>query len=277
MKKNLYLALVVSTLTISLVACGKEVVEETPVVEETVETPVAEEVEEETSVVEEVKETEETEEAPKVVAVSATVDYNAEDYEGTYAKTDAEVTYEDGFKVKADDYIAQDGEFESLADIDQKNIIKTCKFLYRMDSTLPNPETASTKTLCTVYMRYSEEQLLELLNKDFSKVYDIIEKCGVDFTTDEGKKLVAAEMRTTITDFDSFHDAYMEVIEYSSELAALQNEYNHIIKDVAEKSEKSEYYDVDILEPALDNCVTYKEYVDYLVEFTDFYQMAYEQ
>lgn len=239
MKKNLYLAIMVTALTISLVACGKEV--ETPVVEETVETPVVEETPvaaETPKAVEEVKETEETEEAPKVVDVSADttefVPYTAEDI-AEWKETDINFLK---------------GVYTLLAEHDAS--------LEKTDDILVMLNTGVLEDVST-------EELLKLVNEDHSKAFDIIEKCGVDFTTDEGEKLVASELRMEIKDYDTFFEVRSRVLGYSSEL----------IKYAAEKKRETdkaiEAKDATKAQELYDITWSCKAYADELKEITDIY------
>lgn len=269
MKKKLFLLTIVASMSFSVTACAKE----TTPVETVAETSVASEsVTEESATIPAETETEiattidETE-----TATETTIEAVTEAYEGTDAAVDGEVTYEDGFTVQAGDYIVTDEELAALPDDEWAQIERTYKFLCRMDPSLPTD--ACDKTIGTVYMRYDNQQLLDLLNQDFSKAYDIIEKCGLDVTTDEGKVLKASEMREnagTITDFDSFHDAYQDIIEYTGCLARASVEANENL-DVALENEDaangSKYLELVKL---------YQPSVDELWEFVQFYQMAYD-
>ncbi len=269
MKKKLFLLTIVASMSFSVTACAKE----TTPVETVAETSVASEsVTEESATIPAETETEiattidETE-----TATETTIEAVTEAYEGTDAAVDGEVTYEDGFTVQAGDYIVTDEELAALPDDEWAQIERTYKFLCRMDPSLPTD--ACDKTIGTVYMRYDNQQLLDLLNQDFSKAYDIIEKCGLDVTTDEGKVLKASEMREnagTITDFDSFHDAYQDIIEYTTGVGIARNDAADKTKEylAAEDATNAEAY--------LGQWDSLDNYLYSLDEFVQFYQMAYD-
>lgn len=272
-KTRLFLLTVIASMSFSVTACAKE---NTPVAAtevastETASTETATEVvPSETATV---PTTEVESETTTEVATSTEAEPSTEAYEGTDATVDGEVTYEDGFAVLAGDYIVTDEELKSLPANEWAQIKRTYKFLCRMDATLPT--APCDKTIGTIYMRYSNEQLLDLLNQDFGKAYDLIEKCGLDVTTDEGKELKAATMRTeagTITNFDSFHDAYMDIIDYATEVRRNVGITKTAMNNAIEAG------DAESGQKNLDLCVLYSDVATALEEFIDFYKMAYDE
>ncbi len=255
MKTKLFLLTIAATMSFSMTACAKESVPAgTAIPTETV-------AEEESTVVPTETETTTTLEETET-ETSTDV---AEETASTEVVAEPETSTEVGPYTEAD--------LAEYAESDLQYLNEVYQFLCRMDPSLEKTDDILTILNSGVLDTVTPEQLLDLLNQDFSKAYDIIEKCGLDVTTDEGKVLKASEMREnagTITDFDSFHDAYQDIIEYTGCLARASVEANENL-DVALENEDaangSKYLELVKL---------YQPSVDELWEFVQFYQMAYD-
>ena len=244
MKNKLYLIALATVLTIAITACGKqeEVIAPAPTVAE--EPAIVEEptVAEEPTVVEEPAPT--VAEEPTIVEEPAVVD-EPTDYE----------------------WIVTDEEVAALSESDAKFVRGVYKFLTYHFPELE--ETEDLKYMANEYVKFSTNggSLLELVNKDFSAAYDIIEECGIDVTTDEGVELKAAEMRMEITDYDTFFDAFNEVIEYTGEIA----EYSMKYSDGIDAINAGEVTDYDEAMSYLNGYDLFTYYIESLDAVTDKY------
>lgn len=235
MKTNLLLITTLFvTMAFSITACSKEA---DPVVIESVGTPVMEETT--SAAVENSTEAETVEKAAPVkeVETPAVVDVAA-NVADEYAEQDGVITYEDGFSLKKGDYVVTDEEAADLDEEAVKDITGTYLFLRRFDKSLP--ENACLKTMGTVYMRYDEAEVLNFLNEDFAKAFDIIEKCGLDITTNDGKSLKAAEVRLEIIDYDTFFEALDRIIEYTGELSTASGDCKRHFDNATEEKDLAE-------------------------------------
>lgn len=278
MKKKLYLLTLATALTLSATACGNKAEEVIPAEEPTtvvevadLESTIAEEntvieptVVEEPTIVEEPTSSEEVEE-PTIVEES--IDFYSEDYNGTYIENGEEVTYDDGFVLQDGDYVMQPGEWDALT-IEDKDYITGCyKFLSYHHEELPEYETIDHDTMCTLYMRYSTEEILALINEDFSKAYDVIEKCGIDVETHDGRTVKATEIRGEIVDYDTFWEQLNSVTSAGGSIAVARGEY----ADGIDAINAGEITDYDTARYHLDNYSQYSEYVDFLQAFAHRY------
>ena len=218
MKNKLYLITLATVLTVAIAACGKK--------EEEVITPAP-------TVVEEPAPTVVEEPAPTVAEEPTIVEESAPTIVEEPAPTVAEETsdYE---------WIVTDEEVAALSESDAKFVRGVYKFLTYHFPELK--ETEDLKYMANEYVKFSTNggSLLELVNKDFSAAYDIIEECGIDVTTDEGVELKAAEMRMEITDYDTFFDALGEIIEYTGGIARARGVYTDGI-DAINAGEVTDY------------------------------------
>ena len=242
MKNKLYLITLATVLTIAITACGKkeEVITPAPTVAEepaptVVEEPASTVVEEEPTVVEE---------------------------ELTVVEEEPTVVEEDGEFVP---YTAEDIAEWSESDI--KFLKGVYKFLSYHDETLEDTEDILTMLNTGVLDTITPERLLELVNKDFSAAYDIIEECGIDVTTDEGVELKAAEMRMEITDYDTFFDALGEVTQYTGGIARYSMKYS----DGIDAINAGEVTDYDEAMSYLDGYDLFTYYIESLDAVTDKY------
>ncbi len=244
-KTRLFLLTVIASMSFSVTACAKE------------STPVAE------------TEVASTETATEVVpSETATVPTTAAESETT---TEVAISAETEPSTVAPYTEADLAEYDPS---DLKYLNEVYQFMSRMNPSLEKTDDILTILNSGVLDPVTPEQLLDLLNQDFGKAYDLIEKCGLDVTTDEGKELKAATMRAeagTITDFDSFHDAYMDIIDYDIVLRS------HVGDSKAAMNKAIEDGDGVNGQKYFDEAVLYDDTADTLDEFIEFYKMAYDE
>ena len=246
MKNKLYLIALATVLTIAITACGKkeEVIAPAPTVAEEPAPTVAEEPA--PTVAEEPAPTVVEEPAPTVAEEPTIVEEPAED--GEFVP-----------------YTAEDIAEWSESDI--KFLKGVYKFLSYHDETLEDTEDILTMLNTGVLDTITPERLLELVNKDFSAAYDIIEECGIDVTTDEGVELKAAEMRMEITDYDTFFDALCYVHDYCAGIA----EYSMKYSDGIDAINAGEVTDYDEAMSYLDGYDLFTYYIESIHAVTDKY------
>ena len=287
MKNKLFLLTLATSLVIATASCGKEAtVEETrqQVIETTVEesTNIVKEdadVEEPTSEVKDVNvakveeteatttEVEEVVTEAEEVTTTEEIDYMSEDYEGTFASAEDNIVYPDGFVVEEGDYVVQPGEWEALTE-QNRDYIKGCyKFLTIHYPEYPSPEEACVETQCTLYMRHETDEILALVNEDFSKAYDIIEECGITVTTDTWGEMAANEVRMEVTDYDTFFEALGKITEFTAGIARARGYYSNGI-DAINAGEVTEYAEAMSY---LDGYDLYTSYMDNIDASTDYY------
>ena len=287
MKKKLYLLTIATALTLSMTACGNKaeetqeptdttvvevanlestIVEETPVTEPTVV--------EEPTIVEEVTSSEEEEE-PTIVeedtsSESDVVDGDAPAHileDPNYGTLEVPEDYE---------WYVTDEEMNTLTISDIDYIKGVYEFL-----SYHNPEfikTEDVKYKASEYVRFLNDggDLLALVNKDFSKAYDIIEECGIDVTTDEGKLLKASEMRAEVVDYDTFWEQFFDIIDYGAGVGRARGVYTEGARAANRRAEQmlAEGVTVDnaveakeVSETINSNLAMYDKYTEYIDGF----------
>lgn len=249
-KTRLFLLTVIASMSFSVTACAKE---NTPVAATEVASTEAASTETATEVV------------PSETATVPTTEAETETATEVATSTEAEPSTEAPYT---------EADLAEYDPSDLKYLNEVYQFMSRMDPSLEKTDDILTILNSGVLDPVTPEQLLDLLNQDFGKAYDLIEKCGLDVITDEGKELKAATMRAeagTITDFDSFHDAYMDIIEYDTRVAEIRNSAADKTKEylAAEDGTNAEVH--------LNQWKQLNEFLDELQNFIQFYQMAYDE
>ena len=225
MKKKVYLLTIATALTLSVTACGNKS-EET---QEPTDTTVVEVADLESTIVEENTVTELT-----VVEEPTTVEELTSSEETTEPTIVEEETSseEEEFEPYTAEDIAEWGEAE------KDYIMGTYKFLCHHNSDLKETDDLLEALNTGVIDRVTTEELLALVNEDFSKAYDIIEECGLDVVTDEGKELKASKMRAEVTDYDTFFELLGDITNYTGEIAEARGVYTEATKSANSDAEK---------------------------------------
>lgn len=260
MKKKLYLLTIATSLTLSMAACGNKTEETQVPTDATVvevadlESTIAEEntvieptVVEEPTIVEEITSSEEVKE-PTIVEETTIVE------ESTSSE-------EEEFEPYTAEDIAEWGEAE------KDYIMGTYKFLCHHNSDLKDTDDLLEALNTGIMEDLTTEELLALVNKDFSKAYDIIEECGIDVTTDEGKLLKASEMRAEVVDYDTFWDAIQSVNLYTAGVGRARGEFSNGIDAI----NAGEITDYDEMMYHLNGYDQYTAYIDGLNDAVDHY------
>ena len=278
MKKKLYLLTIATALTLSVTACGNKAEEvipaeepstvvevadlESTIVEETVTEPT---VVEEPTIVEELTSSEEIEEP---TLVEETMSSETDVVDGDAPANILEDPNYGTLEVPEDyEWYVTDEEMNALTISDIDYIKGVYEFL-----SYHNPEfikTDDVKYKASEYVRFRSNggDLLALVNKDFSKAYDIIEECGLDVVTDDGKPLKASEMRAEVTDYDTFWELLGDITDYTGEVAEYALKFSEGIDDI----NAGEITDYDEMVYHLNGYDQYRGYIDGLNDAVDYY------
>ena len=262
MKKKLYLLTIATALTLSMTACGNKT-EET---QEPTDTTVVEVADLESTIVEETTVTETTVVEEEEFVTEETTNASEEVEESTIVEEPTIV--EESTSSEEDEFVPYTAE--DIAEWDESDkdyIMGTYKFLCYHNSNLKDTDDLLEALNTGVMEDLTTEDLLTLINEDFSKAYDVIEKCGIDVETHDGRTVKATEIRGEIVDYDTFWEQLNNVTSAGGSIAVARGEY----ADGIDAINAGEITDYTTARYHLDNYSQYSEYVDFLQAFAHRY------